>query len=171
MNFEKKNRWAVYLAVLGLIGLILSGLAYIPLSNEDTGFQPCLFSLEKASSPPNRPLLFVGSETSSNQKMLRCNPSPFIGEGYRANSHFGVAFLEGYGIVFLVEAFFVLKIFLGGMKNSSRFLTKFFRAEMQKIVLFILLIAFLLRYSRPDFFGLLLGLIFALILSRLLMII
>ena len=117
MNFEKKNRWAVYLAVLGLIGLILSGLAY------------------------------------------------------RANSHFGVAFLEGYGIVFLVEAFFVLKIFLGGMKNSSRFLTKFFRAEMQKIVLFILLIAFLLRYSRPDFFGLLLGLIFALILSRLLMII
>ncbi len=93
------------------------------------------------------------------------------GVAYRWNPYFGIAFLEGYGIVFFVESFFVAKIFLGVLKNSSRFLTKFFRAEMQKIVLFILLIAFLLRYSRPDFFGLLLGLIFALILSRLLMII
>ena len=54
----------------------------IPLSNEETGFQPCLFSLEKASSPPNRPLLFVGTGNSPNEKMRRCSPSVLSGDGY-----------------------------------------------------------------------------------------
>jgi F0F1-type ATP synthase assembly protein I len=72
----------------------------------------------------------------------------------------------GWGICFLVDLFFFLQLFFHKGKKPSIFLRKFFRAEMQKIVLFVLLMAFVLRYIRADFFGLLLGLILGLIFSR-----
>ena len=80
--------------------------------------------------------------------------------------YFSEGFLEGYLVVFIVDIFLALRVFCLRSYKPSSFLKKFFRAEMQKIVLFVLLIAFVLRYSRPDFFGLLLGLIFALIVGR-----
>jgi F0F1-type ATP synthase assembly protein I len=80
--------------------------------------------------------------------------------------HFSEGFLEGYLVVFIVDIFLAIRVFCLRSYGPGSFLKKFFRAEMQKIVLFVLLIAFVLRYSRPDFFGLLLGLIFALIIGR-----
>jgi len=80
-------------------------------------------------------------------------------------------FFYGYGTIFAVDLFLRLKFSYLREKNPPAFLRQFFRAEMQKMILFILLIAFILRYIRPDFFGLLLGLIFALVISRLLMVI
>jgi hypothetical protein len=80
--------------------------------------------------------------------------------------YFSEGFLEGYLVVFIVDIFLAFRVFCLRSYRPGSFLKKFFRAEMQKIVLFVLLIAFVLRYSRPDFFGLLLGLIFALIVGR-----
>ncbi len=82
------------------------------------------------------------------------------------SAHFSWGFFEGYLVVFIVDIFLAIRVFCLRSYAPSSFLKRFFRAEMQKIVLFVLLIAFVLRYSRPDFLGLLLGLIFALILSR-----
>jgi hypothetical protein len=82
------------------------------------------------------------------------------------STYFSEAFLEGYLVVFIVDIFLAVRVFCLRSYAPGSFLKRFFRAEMQKMVLFVLLIAFVLRYSRPDFLGLLLGLIFALILSR-----
>jgi hypothetical protein len=90
--------------------------------------------LEKASSPPNRPLLFVGSEISPNEKMRRCNPSPFIGEGYRSSSQ-----SEGYILIevmvsIMIAGFFFLMMsvvlygFLQGVHRLNHAVLNFDRA-------------------------------------------
>jgi len=79
---------------------------------------------------------------------------------------FFYGFSSGFWMIFIIDLFFACRIFWFPPLSSERFLRRVFRAEMQKMVLFVLLLAIVLHYIRPDFLALLLGLLAAFVVGR-----
>lgn len=77
-----------------------------------------------------------------------------------------VGFLMGFGVVFLVDVFFTLRVRLGAVYAPNQYLKILMRAEMQKIVLYGLLIAVCLMYDRPDLAAFVCGLVAAIVSGR-----
>ena len=87
---------------------------------------------------------------------------------YAYHATVGYGFFLGFLVVLIVDVFFTLRTRIIAVYPPKKFLKVFFRANMQKIVLYGLLIAGALRYSRPDLVAFTCGLVVMIFMGRVL---
>ena len=77
-----------------------------------------------------------------------------------------ISFVMGYSLVLLVDLIFYLRTLASTVYSPKKYLRVFMRAQMQKIILYGLLIAGVLRYIRPNLFAFVIALVVAIIMGR-----